>query len=115
MGRALASPVHARMEILSGLSQRLQQRMRTLLLNYSDLSQLYRAEQLLTGLCVVLQRLELKHLSQFDALRTLMHNHAARLENCDDTAGCAGVTIEPGIVLSATVMNGNEHPCRLPT
>lgn len=115
MGRALASPVHARMEILSGLSQRLQQRMRTLLLNYSDLSQLYRAEQLLTGLCVVLQRLELKHLSQFDVLRTLMHNHAARLENCDDTAGYAGVTIEPGIVLSATVMNGNEHPCRLPT
>lgn len=44
-----------------------------------------------------------------------MHNHAARLENCDDTAGYAGVTIEPGIVLSATVMNGNEHPCRLPT
>ena len=114
-GALWPQPVHARIEILSGLSQRLQQRMRTLLLNYSDLSQLYRAEQLLTGLCVVLQRLELKHLSQFDALRTLMHNHAARLENCDDTAGCAGVTIEPGIVLSATVMNGNEHPCRLPT
>ncbi|HAC6881722.1 TPA_asm: hypothetical protein G0D46_24425, partial [Salmonella enterica subsp. enterica serovar Java] len=32
-------PVHARMEILSSLSQRLQQRMRSLPLNYSDLSQ----------------------------------------------------------------------------
>ncbi len=82
--------------------------MRTLLPNYSDLCQLYRAEQLLTALCVVLQRLELKHLSQFAALRTLMHNNAARLENGDDTSGCAGATIETGIGLPATVMNGSE-------
>lgn len=46
-------PVHARMEILSSLSQRLQQRMRSLPFNYGDLSQLYRAEQLLAclGMC----------------------------------------------------------------
>lgn len=74
-------PVHARMEILSSLSQRLQQRMRSLPLNYSDINQLYRVEQLLTGLGEVLQRLELKHLSQLDTLRILMHNSAARLEN----------------------------------
>lgn len=93
--------VHARMEILSSLSQRLQQRMRLLPLNYSDLSQLYRAEQLLTSLGTVLQRLELKHLSQLDTLRTLMHNSAVRLENSDST----GSSIQPGIVLPAIVMN----------
>lgn len=97
-------PVHARMEILSSLSQRLQQRMRSLPLNYSDLSQLYRAEQLLTGLGEVLQRLELKHLSQLDTLRTLMHNSAVRLENSDGIIS-SGSNIQKGIVLPATVMN----------
>lgn len=97
-------PVHARMEILSGLSQRLQQLMRTLPLNYSDLSQLYRAEQQLASLGAVLQRLELKHLSQFDTLRTLLHNSAVRLENSDGASG-SGVVIQPGIVLPAATMN----------
>ena len=67
-------------------------------------SQLYRAEQQLTALGEVLQGLELKHLSQLDTLRTLMHNSAARLENSD------GITstrpdIQPGIRLPATAMN----------
>lgn len=103
-GALWPQPVHARMEILSSLSQRLQQRMRSLPLNYSDLSQLYRAEQLLAGLGEVLQRLELKHLSQLDTLRTLMHNSAVRLENRDDTT-ITGPNIQSGIVLPATVMN----------
>ncbi len=103
-GALWPQPVHARMEILSGLSQRLQQRMRSLPLNYSDLSQLYRAEQLLTALGEVLQRLELKHLSQLDTLRTLMHNSAVRLENSDGTTSTDS-GIQPGIVLPATVMN----------
>ena len=94
-------PVHARMEILSALSQRLQQRMRTLTLSYGDLSQLYRAEQLLTRLGAVLQRLELKHLSQLDTLRTQMHNAAVRLENSDSASGT-------GIVLPATAINREE-------
>ncbi|HGN9109573.1 TPA: VasL domain-containing protein [Enterobacter hormaechei] len=101
-GALWPQPVHARMEILSSLSQRLQQRMRSLPLNYSDLSQLYRAEQLLTGLGEVLQRLELKHLSQLDTLRTLMHNSAVRLENSDGITS-TGSSIQPGIVLPATV------------
>ncbi|EBM9948363.1 hypothetical protein T029_20780 [Salmonella enterica subsp. enterica serovar Give] len=104
-GALWPQPVHARMEILSSLSQRLQQRIRSLPLNYSDLSQLYRAEQLLTGLGEVLQRLELKHLSQLDTLRTLMHNSAVRLENSDGITR-TGSSIQPGIVLPATVMNG---------
>lgn len=96
--------VHARMEILRSLSQRLQQRMRSLPLNYSDLSQLYRAEQLLTGLGEVLQRLELNHLSQLDTLRTLIHNCAVRLENSDGIT-ITGSNIQPGVVLPATVIN----------
>ncbi|MBF2803457.1 MULTISPECIES: VasL domain-containing protein [Enterobacter] len=103
-GALWPQPVHARMEILSSLSQRLQQRMRSLPLNYSDLSQLYRAEQLLTTLGEVLQRLELKHLSHLDTLRTLMHNSAVRLENSDGITS-TGSSIQPGIVLPATVMN----------
>lgn len=104
-GTLWPQPVHARMEILSSLSQRLQQRMRSLPLNYSDLRQLYRAEQLLTSLGAVLQRLELKHLSQLDILRTLMHNCAVRLENSDDMTR-TGQTIHSGSGLPAKVMRG---------
>lgn len=105
-GTLWPQPVHARMEILSGLSQRIQQLMRTLPLNYSDLSQLYHAEQQLTSLGAVLQRLELKHLSQFDTLRTLMHNSAVRLENSDGVSGSDAV-IQPGIALPLSAIN---HP-----
>ncbi|MGR3755543.1 VasL domain-containing protein [Edwardsiella anguillarum] len=98
-------PVHARVEILSGLSQRLQQQIRLLPLNDGELSQWYRAEQLLTGLEAVLQRLELRHLSQLDTLRTLIHSRAVRLENSNDTAG-TGPNMLSGIVLPASVMNG---------
>lgn len=103
-GALWPQPVHARMEILSGLSQRLQQRMRSQPLNYSDLSQLYRTEQLLSALGAVLQRLELKHLSQLDTLRTLIHNSAVRLENSNGITS-TGSNIQPGSVLPATVTN----------
>ncbi|EMC1015078.1 VasL domain-containing protein [Enterobacter bugandensis] len=78
--------LHARMEILSGLSQRLQQRMRMLPLNNSHLSELYRAEALLTRLSAVLQRVELKHLSQFDTLQTMIRSNAERLEKSNDAS-----------------------------
>ncbi|WP_047607022.1 VasL domain-containing protein [Rahnella aquatilis] len=74
-------PVHARMEILSGLSQRLQQTLRSMTLDYHDLSQIYQAEKLINALCEVLQRLELKHVSQLEALSSFMHGAAVRLEN----------------------------------
>ncbi|AFJ46309.1 VasL domain-containing protein [Shimwellia blattae] len=106
-------PVHARMEILSSLSQRLQQLMRMLPLHYGDLGQLYRAEQRLTRLGEVLQRLELKHLSQLDTLRTLIHNSAVRLEN-SDAATSTGPDIQPGIVLPASVMHSVAGPARAP-
>lgn len=78
-------PVHARMDILSALSKRLQQAMRTLTLTYADLSLLYQAEEHLNVLGDALLRMELKHASQFDALCTLMHNAAARLEKSENT------------------------------
>ncbi|MBU9808970.1 type VI secretion system ImpA family N-terminal domain-containing protein [Rahnella sp. SL6] len=74
-------PAHARMEILSGLSQRLQQTLRSMTLDYHDLSQIYQAEKLINALCEVLQRLELKHVSQLEALSSFMHGAAVRLEN----------------------------------
>jgi len=103
-GALWPQPEHARKEILSSLSQRLQQRIRSLPLNHSDLSQLYRAEQLLTALGEVLQGLELKHLSQLDTLRVLIHNSAVRLENSDGITS-SGPNIQPDIRLPATAMN----------
>lgn len=85
-GNIWPQPVHARMDILSALSKRLQQILRTLTLTYADLSQLYQTEQHLTHISEVLQRLELKHLSQTEALRAQLHNAAVRLES----AGNAG-------------------------
>lgn len=76
-------PVHARMEILAGLSQRLQSVLRKLALHYDDLPRVYEAEKHLSGLRDVLQRLELKNASQVGELCTFMHNAATRLENRD--------------------------------
>ncbi|MCZ7837056.1 type VI secretion system ImpA family N-terminal domain-containing protein, partial [Atlantibacter hermannii] len=106
-GSLWPQPVHARMEILTSLSQRLQQVLRTLTLHYADLSQLYQAEQHLTRLGEVLQRLELKHLSQLDTLRTQLHNAAVRLENSDAAAG--GVTLPAGAI-PANREESRPHP-----
>lgn len=95
-GNIWPQPVHARMEIFSALSKRLQQVMRTQALAYADLGQLYQAEEHLKSLGDVLQRLELKHVSQLDTLHTLIHNAAVRLENSDnETTGPrqTGVTV----------------------
>lgn len=78
-------PVHARMEILTGLSQRLQQSLRGMTLEYRDLPQIYEAEKLINALCDVLQRLELKHASQLAVLSTYMQGAAMRLENMHAT------------------------------
>lgn len=103
-GNLWPQPVHARMEILSALSKRLLQTMRTLTLTYADLSQLYQAEAHLKAMGEVLQRLELKHASQLDALLTLMHNAAIRLENSDGATGSndlrpADITVPGEVIL----------------
>lgn len=109
-GALWPQPIHARMDILTSLSQRVQQQMRPLSLNYDDLSQLYRAEQLLTRLGTVLQRLELKHLSQLDTLRALMHNSAARLESRDDTTS----DILPGTTIDDGAISAHPHETKTP-
>jgi len=91
---------HARMEVLSGLSQRVQQMVRTFTLEYADLGALYQAEKHLANLGDVLQRLELKHLSQMDVLRNQLYAAAIRLENSDVKAGSNDATTT-GIVLPA--------------
>ncbi|MBJ3590123.1 type VI secretion system ImpA family N-terminal domain-containing protein [Salmonella enterica subsp. enterica serovar Saintpaul] len=76
-------PVHARMEILTGFSQRLQAVLRTLNLNYGDLPQVYKAEEYLNAIRERLQRLALKNASQIGELCAFMHNAVIRLENID--------------------------------
>lgn len=107
-GNLWPQPIHARMEILTSLSQRLLQVMRTLTFSYSDLGKLYRAEQYLAGMGEVLQRLELKHVSQLEALRLQLHNAAVRLENSDST----GQEVpHEGIVLpSGTITENTPGP-----
>ncbi len=74
-------PVHARIEILTGLSQRLQHQLRVMALEYRDLPQIHQAEKCIEALCAALRRLELKHISQLSALSLFMHGAAVRLEN----------------------------------
>lgn len=107
-GNLWPQPVHARMEILSSLSKRLQQVMRMQTLTYSDLSQLYQAEEHLKALGDVLQRLELKHASQLDVLLTLMHNAAVRLENSDGATGY-GYTSPVTVPASARISEPTER------
>ncbi|ELW9487116.1 TPA: VasL domain-containing protein [Enterobacter hormaechei] len=102
-GSLWPQPVHARVEILSALSKRLQQVVRTLTLTYADLGQLYQAEKNLNALSDMLQRLELKHAAQLDALRTMMQNAAVRLENSENT----GVSL-PGNAVGAAELHLTE-------
>ncbi|HCC7949647.1 TPA: type VI secretion system ImpA family N-terminal domain-containing protein, partial [Enterobacter cloacae] len=106
-GNIWPQPVHARMEILSALSRRLQQTMRTFTLTCTDLSQLYQTEEHLNALGDVLQRLELRHASQLDSLRTQVHNAAVRLENSD------GGQEAGGAVLPASFTTPAEHVRRV--
>ncbi|MDN8559121.1 VasL domain-containing protein [Citrobacter werkmanii] len=116
--------VHARIEILSGLSKRLQQTLRTLTLTYADLSPLYQAERHLTTMGDALQRLELRHMSQLDTLRALVHSAAVRLENSESETGKAGSdddlhapadivhTMPAGFVANADPQGGNDGKTR---
>lgn len=106
--------VHARVEILSALSRRVQQWMRKLPASYSDLSQLYLAEQQLKRLNEVLQRLELRNLSQFDALAALMHTSAVRLENSDSATGEEPVSASAIVLPTAAQQISDFTPATAP-
>lgn len=73
-------PVRTRVQILSDLSKRLQQILRTFTLTSTDLNAIYQTEQCLQRLSETLQRYEILHLVQTKALCTQLHNTALRLE-----------------------------------
>jgi type VI secretion system protein VasL len=100
-------PVNVRIKILTTLSYRIQQVVRTLPLSYSDLSQLYHTEQQLTLIESALQRMELKHLSQFDTLRSQIHNNIARVENSDGALASAAA-IQPANVTPPQAVDEKE-------
>lgn len=78
---------HTRIEILSSLSNRLQQLFRTLSLQRSDLPGLNQGIKLLNSTGETLQRLELYTASGLDTLRQMLLNATVRLENSDPLPG----------------------------
>ncbi|WP_409310964.1 VasL domain-containing protein [Pectobacterium sp. B1J-3] len=88
-GNLWPSQTHARVDIFAWINERLHQVLRTCVLSYSDLPQVYRAEHVLERVCSHLQVLELKHLSKLDNLRMTLHGAALRLESTDIQNGAA--------------------------
>lgn len=78
---------HARIEILSSLSKRLQQIFRTLSFHRVDLPVLYQSEKLLSSTSEALQRLELHNAAGTDVLRQILQNAAVRLESSEASSG----------------------------
>ncbi|MGU3522304.1 VasL domain-containing protein [Enterobacteriaceae bacterium C23F] len=74
-------PVHARVEILNGLFQRLQKLFRTFTLGQGDLPALMQAEGLLQSMNDILARQELKHACQTAPLKQQINSALTRLEN----------------------------------
>lgn len=72
---------HARIEILSSLSKRLQQTFRMLPLRQVDQRECFNTEKLLSSIESSLQRLELRHASGLAPLRLMVQNAGIRLEN----------------------------------
>ncbi|MDD9339944.1 MAG: VasL domain-containing protein [Providencia heimbachae] len=74
---------HARVEILSVLSQQLIAGLRSIHPIYADLPALYQAESTLSKIGQQLQSLELKHLTQLERLQDLLTTQARQLESTD--------------------------------
>ena len=102
-------PVTVRMEILCSLSQRMQQLLRTFSPSDSDYSALNLAEQQLTRLISALQRRELTPLSPLNALLSLIHHSAVRLEK-SDSAAAPVVENDPDVVLTSTGISAAPSP-----
>ena len=76
-------PAQARMEILNTLSQRLQRLLRSQSMASAEISQLTQAEEHLNVLGEVLQGLDVRRVSQVDALRAQIHNAGIRSGQSD--------------------------------
>ncbi len=88
---------HARVEIIAGISQRLQKVFRTLSLRTrDDLTCLYQSEKCLTELTDTLARHALKQVSGLDVLLQQVCQTITRLENApQETPGIPAVTLPP--------------------
>ncbi|MBD9642657.1 type VI secretion system ImpA family N-terminal domain-containing protein [Pantoea sp. PNT02] len=76
-------PAHSRIELLAGLSRRLQQFLRTQTITEADLTALSQAARLLGEAGDHLQRLELLQLSQIDPLLDRIRSAVGMLEHCE--------------------------------
>lgn len=74
------SQLHARLELLSELSQRLLQSLRGMQWSSSDLPDLYKSGRLLGELCSRLEMLEIKHHSELERLESFVNNAVKQLE-----------------------------------
>ncbi len=100
--------VHARMEIVTGLNQRLQAVFRTQVRQSpDDLAELYRAQQGLDELGETLGRHELRQTSQLAALGQQIKQAITRLENMP-----RGEQFAPDIVLPAQAVTQFAEPLR---
>lgn len=108
-------PVPVRMDILNGLSKRLQQVLRTLALMPADLSQLYQAENQLSAIGNTLQRLDLKYQAGTEALRLQLQAAAVRLEGCTlseatDTLPQLSGQTDPLITDNSLILHDRDYP-----
>ena len=102
-------PVHSRVEIISGLSQRLQKVFRTLTLSHHDLPALYQCEKQLTALSDVLTRHELKQACQLDGLSRQVQQAMTRFENSPMQEEHAPPAMLPPQALSAERPNSESR------
>lgn len=98
---------HARMEIITGISQRLQTVFRTLSLRTrDDLTRLYQSEKCLTELADTLGRHALKQVSGLDVLLQQVRQAITRLENApQETPGIPAVTLPPEALVTALTLS----------
>lgn len=92
--------VHARAEILNGLSQRLQKLFRTFSLGPEDVPALELAEKRLQEMKDILRRQELNHACQLNPLMQLIRSALSRLENSPQAEDAPAHGIMPDPALS---------------
>ena len=106
-------PAHARIELLAGLSRRLQQFLRTQTITEADLTALSQAARLLSKVGDHLQRLELRQLSQIDPLLDRIRSAVVMLEHCDVSTSDAVAKLpevvpieKPALALASAEVSG---------
>lgn len=103
-------PVHARVEIINGLFQRLQKLFRTFTLGHGDLPALMQAEGLLQSMNDILARQELKHACQTAPLKQQINNALTRLENSASPNDTQPAVMLPPQALAAVPADEEASP-----